>query len=86
MTNRDMGTMHDARGAAQRLEKFQKPWICATDAAATFVLTLARLGWGVGSARFLVIHDGDHRLAWSGAENGGKVGGPSHALAAQQQF
>ena len=34
------------------------PWCCATDAAATFVLTLLRLGWSAQSARHLTTHDG----------------------------
>ena len=44
------------RGAAQRQRKLKRSWACATDAAATFALTLVRLGRSARPARHLVIH------------------------------
>ena len=55
----DLDTMQAAlRGAIARLSGLKRPWCCATDAAATFVLTLLRLGWSAQSARHLTTHDG----------------------------
>ena len=45
------------RGPTARLSRLKRSW-CATDAAATFVLTLLRLGWSAQSARHLTTHDG----------------------------
>ena len=41
-----------------RLSHLKRPWCGATDAAATFVLTLLRLGWSAQPARHLTTHDG----------------------------
>ena len=55
----DLDTMQAApRGAVARLSHLKRPWCGATDAAATFVLTLLRLGWSARSARQLTTHDG----------------------------
>ena len=40
------------------LSRLKRPWYGGTDAAATFVLTLLRLGWSAQSARHLTTHDG----------------------------
>ena len=55
----DLDTMQAAlRGAIARLSRLKRTWCCATDAAATFVLTLLRLGWSAQSARHLTTHVG----------------------------
>ena len=55
----DLDTMQAAlRGSLARLSRLKRPWFGATDAAATFVLTLLRLGWSAQSARHLTTHDG----------------------------
>ena len=55
----DLDTMQAAlRGSLARLSRLKRPWCGATDAAATFVLTLLRLGWSAQSARHLTTHDG----------------------------
>ena len=55
----DLDTMQAAlRGSLARLSHLKRPWCGATDAAATFVLTLLRLGWSAQSARHLTTHDG----------------------------
>ena len=41
-----------------RLSRLKRPLSAATDAAATFVLTLLRLGWSAQSARHLTTHSG----------------------------
>ena len=46
------------RGSLARLSRVKRPWCGATDAAATFVLTLLRLGWSAQSARHLTTDDG----------------------------
>ena len=56
----DLDTMQAAlRGSLARLSRLKRPWCGATDAAATFVLTLLRLGWSAQSARHLTTHDGN---------------------------
>ena len=74
----DLDTMQAAlRGSLARLSHLKRPWCGATDAAATFVLTLLRLGWSAQSARHLTTHDGTKiDLPGSGAQNGGLLGGP----------
>ena len=55
----ELGTMQAAlRGAVARLSRLRRPWCGATDSAATFVLTLLRLGWSAESARRLTTHVG----------------------------
>ena len=55
----DLDTMQAAlRGSLARLSRLKRPWWGATDAAATFVLTLLRLGWSAQLARHLTTHDG----------------------------
>ena len=55
----DLDTMQAAlRGSLARLSHLKRPWCGATDAAATFVLTLLRLGWSAQSARHLTSHNG----------------------------
>ena len=46
------------RCAAPWLSHLKRPWCGATDAAATFVLTLLRLGWSAQPARHLTSHNG----------------------------
>ena len=54
----DLDTMQAAlRGSLARLSHLKRPWCGATDAAATFVLILLRLGWSAQSARHLTTHD-----------------------------
>ena len=54
----DLDTMQAAlRGTVARLGHLKRPWCGATDAAATFVLTVLRLGWSAQSARHLTAHD-----------------------------
>ena len=55
---RRISTQAALRGAIAKLSRLRRPWCCATDAAATFVLTLLRLGWSAQSARHLTTHDG----------------------------
>ena len=55
----DFDTLQAAlRGSVARLGHLGRPWCGATDAAATFVLTLLRLGWSAQSARHLTTHKG----------------------------
>ena len=55
----DLDTMQAAlRGSIARPSCLKRPWCGATEAAATFVLTLLRLGWSAQSARHLTTHDG----------------------------
>ena len=55
----DLDIMQAAlRGSVARLGHLKRPWCGATDTAATFVLTLLRLGWSAQSARLLTTHDG----------------------------
>ena len=55
----DLDTMQAALGGfVARLSHLKRPWCGATDAAATFVLTLLRLGWSAQAARHLTTHDG----------------------------
>ena len=54
-----LDTMRAAmRGSLARLSHLERPWCGATDAVATFVLTLLRLGWSAQSARHLTSHSG----------------------------
>ena len=46
------------RGTVARLSRLKRPWCGATDAAATFVLTLLRLGRSAQSTRQLTTHNG----------------------------
>ena len=60
----DLDTMQAAlRSALAWLSHLKGSWCGATDAAATFVLTLLRLRWSAQSARHLTTHDGTKIVA-----------------------
>ena len=76
---------HHAGCAAARLSHLKRPWCGATDAAATFVLALLRLGFErpVGQAsHFPQWHE--DRPPGSGAEDGGHLGGPGFPFVVRQ--
>ena len=55
----DLDSMQAAlRGSVARLSPPKRLWCGATNAAATFVLTLLRLGWSAQSARHFTTHNG----------------------------